>query len=213
MEKFMFNVENWRGLFISKLVKDLNFNSYLELGVAYGNCCWNYVECEEKVGVDCTNDEVGKIEEVLTITTDEYFESIKETQKKFDIIYIDADHEKNQVRKDFFNSLKYLNKGGMIIVHDVYPISEMWTQKHLCGNSYEFWMSLSELYPEKTSIFMGYPGHHEGTVGIYYDKDQVFNKNSFPKMEYTYEYFVNNLQKYIYDKNLDYDQTVRYCKK
>lgn len=41
----MYNIANWRGLFITDLVKDLNFNSYLELGVVSGYGCWYSVEC------------------------------------------------------------------------------------------------------------------------------------------------------------------------
>ena len=34
-------------------------------------------------------------------------------QNYFDLIYIDGDHETNQVHKDINNSWKILNKGGL----------------------------------------------------------------------------------------------------
>ena len=39
----------------------------------------------------------------------------------FDCIFIDGLHEYKQVRKDILNSLKFLNKGGIILLHDCLP--------------------------------------------------------------------------------------------
>ena len=37
----------------------------------------------------------------------------------FDIIFVDGLHEKQQVKKDILNSIKFLKDGGTIICHDV----------------------------------------------------------------------------------------------
>ena len=39
----------------------------------------------------------------------------------FDCIFIDGLHEYHQVKKDIFNSLKFLNEGGIILLHDCLP--------------------------------------------------------------------------------------------
>ena len=39
---------------------------------------------------------------------------------KFDFCFIDGDHNFEIVRKDFFSSLKKLNNGGIIALHDIY---------------------------------------------------------------------------------------------
>ena len=44
-------------------------------------------------------------------------------KKNFDCIFIDGLHEYKQVRKDIINSLKFLNKNGIIILHDCLPPS------------------------------------------------------------------------------------------
>jgi predicted O-methyltransferase YrrM len=42
-----------------------------------------------------------------------YFET------KFDLIFIDGDHSKESVKRDFFEALKILNAGGTVLLHDV----------------------------------------------------------------------------------------------
>ncbi|MES2395658.1 MAG: class I SAM-dependent methyltransferase [Bacteroidota bacterium] len=51
-------------------------------------------------------------------TTDVYFNQLSKTAK-FDVIFIDADHSYEGVKKDYDNSLNHINKGGLIIFHDV----------------------------------------------------------------------------------------------
>lgn len=208
----MYNSETWRGEFISDLIRDLNFSSYLELGVAAGKC-WNQISCENKVGVDLYNDSIWNIANVLSITTDEYFSSLDKSQEKFDIIFIDAKHEKNQVLRDFSNSLKNLKKNGIVIFHDVYPFSEVDTSiENACGNVYEFWINLVDLYPDKTRIFIGSPGDIEGTVGIYFNHHTEFNEKSFSSMDYGFSYFNANNDKYVLDKKVDYDELINFYK-
>jgi hypothetical protein len=117
---------------IHKIVNDLYENSdinYLELGL---NCGTNFTSLliENKKSVDI------KFESVMPtylMSTDFFFEQNKE---KFDLIYIDADHEYNQVIKDFNNSIDCIKEGGIIFLHDLYPPDEQHTQTHLCYNSY-----------------------------------------------------------------------------
>lgn len=208
----MYNPETWRGEFISDLMKDLNFSSYLELGVAEGKC-WNQISCKNKVGVDLYNDSMWHIPGVLSITTDEYFSSLDISQEKFDIIFIDAKHEKNQVLRDFSSSLKNLKNNGIVIFHDVYPFSEEDTSiQNACGNVYEFWINLVDLYPDKTRIFIGSPGHIEGTVGIYFNHRTKLDEKVFSIMDYGFNYFINNINKYVLDKQLNYEEVIDFYK-
>ena len=55
------------------------------------------------------------------MTSDEFFQK---NHKKYDIIFIDGLHTKDQVGKDIINSLKILNAGGKIICHDCLPTDE-----------------------------------------------------------------------------------------
>lgn len=53
------------------------------------------------------------------LSTDQYFERIKTSIISFDAIFIDADHSYNGVKKDYINALRFLNKGGYLIFHDI----------------------------------------------------------------------------------------------
>jgi hypothetical protein len=101
---------------INYLVDKNNYKSYLEIGVQdYSSNCAK-INAEHKVAVDpfprgdC--DFVG--------TSDKYFDYISD-DVKFDLIFIDGLHHSDQVVKDVENSLKHLNEGGTIVVHDCLP--------------------------------------------------------------------------------------------
>jgi len=196
----------WRGEFFNKIIKELNYSSYLELGVSTGECCWNIVECDRKVGVD--SNPTLDIPNVICTTTDEYFASL-DNNVKFDLIFIDAYHEKYQVYKDFCNSLNHLTPNGIIVFHDIYPLSKQNINIQTAnGNVYELWIELVNKYNSQVSVVIGYPGNDEGTIGIYFNSSSKFNRNSIDVIEHSYEYFFDNLKKYIYDKELKYDQVI-----
>ena len=58
------------------------------------------------------------------MTSDNFF---KTNQKTFDIIFIDGLHEYSQVLRDIKNSINFLNKDGIILVHDCLP-AKIWHQ-------------------------------------------------------------------------------------
>jgi len=91
---------------------------YLELGID-GGSTFLHVRSEHKVGVDI--EPKIKHPNVLTMTTDDFF---KKYPMKFDIIYIDACHSFESVVADYNNAVIALNKGGIILVHDLVPASE-----------------------------------------------------------------------------------------
>lgn len=201
----------WRGNFFNKLIKELNYSSYLELGVSSGQYCWDVVECCNKVGVD-SNPNLN-IPGVVCATTDEYFKNL-DLNTKFDLVFIDAFHEKNQVYKDFCNSLKHLNPGGVIIMHDVYPLTkENCNIDESNGNAYEFWIELVNNYEVETSIVIGNPGDDEGTVGIYIPNSKNnFDTTLIKEINNSYEYFSENIHKYIFQKVLSQNEIVEKIK-
>ncbi len=103
-----------RSELINSLILDRNFSSYLELGV-YDKSTFNAIQCPNKFSVDF------KFEADFKGTTDDFF---SENKKKYDIIFIDANHTEPFLSRDIQNSLSILNKNGVIICHDVNPPSE-----------------------------------------------------------------------------------------
>lgn len=113
-----------------------NINNYLELGIGKGGSFlmnvmfltankytavdnisyWNDVQLQSiNEKIDFLKNE-NKNVEFHNKTTDDFF--ITNTDK-FDVIFIDADHSYEGVKKDYENSLKVINKGGYIIFHDI----------------------------------------------------------------------------------------------
>ena len=95
--------------------------------------------------------EISNLENIdfYKMTTDEFFSINNNT---FDIIFIDASHEFNQVKNDFNNSLNILNKYGIIILHDTDPITpELLSPLH-CNDSYRIIDYIELEYNESLNI-------------------------------------------------------------
>ena len=107
----IFQKKKTRQFIIQDIIYKKNYKSYLEIG-CFDNELFDYVKCNKKVGVDpYTGGTIRK-------TSDKFFESNDET---FDCIFIDGLHTYNQVKKDIYNSLKFLNPDGIILLHDCLP--------------------------------------------------------------------------------------------
>jgi hypothetical protein len=111
---------------INRLIDELGYESYLEIGVRRG-ACLGKVKAKSKVGVDPRS----PVEGVLKMTSDAFFEQNEST---FDIIFVDGDHRWPQALQDVLNSLEVLNPGGVIVMHDCKaPVKKHATSKHTTG--------------------------------------------------------------------------------
>ena len=121
---------------INYLIKNRGYKNYLEIGLSWPDFNYTKVFCENKESCDpyfpsdrdslVTRDNLPKlIQDNLTylMTSDEMFESMPE-DKKYDIVLIDGLHTEEQCSRDIVNSMKHLNPGGVILVHDVIPKDE-----------------------------------------------------------------------------------------
>ena len=111
---------------IQNIINKRGFKSFLEIG-SFNNDTFDKILVQNKVGVD--PERGGNIR----LTSDEFF---KTNKSFFDIVFIDGLHLYEQVRKDFFNSLNFLNPGGVILIHDCLP-SKFRDQVRL--RSHELW--------------------------------------------------------------------------
>lgn len=100
---------------INNLINLKNYEHYLEIG-CNNNITFDKVVCLYKEGVDPIKGGT------VRCTSDQFFILNK---KKFDIIYIDGLHLKDQVLRDINNSLDALNEDGIILMHDCIPASEI----------------------------------------------------------------------------------------
>lgn len=101
--------------------------SYLELGV-FKNHNFNAIKSNNKFSVDLN----GRA--LFTGTTDDYFSSIS-LDKKFDIIFIDANHDYDYVLRDFNNAIDHCNE--WILIHDMIPPNLEQTRSDRCSDSYK----------------------------------------------------------------------------
>ena len=109
-----------RSEIINHFITKYNFINYLEIGVFNGDCITKVI-AQHKDGVDPGAEGVVHPEVNYPITSDEFFELIKNHDIKYDIVFIDGLHHSDQVIKDINNSLKHTIDGGVIVMHDCSP--------------------------------------------------------------------------------------------
>jgi hypothetical protein len=124
---------------INSIIKDNGFTSYLEIGLGNG-ANFKAIECQNKKGVDPN----------VNTTSDEFFQ---DNDGSYDLIFIDGLHHSDQVERDIINSWNCLNKGGMILIHDINPHNEAMTivprqQTVWTGDVFKAWYGLIETYPK-----------------------------------------------------------------
>ena len=93
--------------------------SYLEIGCA-SDSLFNSVPVLQKKGVDPASG--GNVRK----TSDDFFATNSE---RFDVVFIDGLHTYEQVRRDVINSIKSINDGGWIALHDMLPRN--WIEHHV----------------------------------------------------------------------------------
>ena len=112
---------------INHFITKYNFVNYLEIGVFNGECI-EAVIAEHKDGVDPGSEGVVHPKVNYPITSDEFFDLIKDHDVKYDIIFIDGLHHSDQVIKDITNSLKHTTDNGVIVMHDCNPPTQAHAQ-------------------------------------------------------------------------------------
>lgn len=140
---------------IEFFVKRFNYQSYLELGVRDSSNTFNHINCAIKEGVDIN----AACSPTHCMTTDEFFETVG-NDKTWDIIFIDASHEKDQVLRDFENALQRLNENGTIIMDDINPDQPFLLSATYCHNAWEAFAELGKRTDlEMHAILPSYAGY------------------------------------------------------
>lgn len=125
---------------LNYLINRYGYTSYLEIGVQDANSCFNKIQVNDKISVDPAPrnycDFVG--------TSNEFF---FQNNRKFDLIFIDGLHHKEQVVMDVLNALECLNEGGTIMCHDTLPTTERMQQRFDHGGEWtgDVWKAIVEL--------------------------------------------------------------------
>lgn len=93
---------------------------YLEIG-CFWNALFDAVMARHKTGVDPVRGGTHRM------PSDDYFR--RHPGERFHVVFIDGLHTYEQVRRDVVNSLKALEPGGWIALHDLHP--RTWIEEHV----------------------------------------------------------------------------------
>ena len=104
---------------INKLIDIRGYDKFLEIGTYRGEC-FNNVHCPIKESVDPD----PEAHATHLMTSDEFFRHNRFWRNKYDLIFIDGLHERNQVWRDICNSVLSLRDYGTIVMHDCLPTTE-----------------------------------------------------------------------------------------
>lgn len=179
---------------LNYLIERYGLKSYLEIGVQNPANNFDKINAWLKIGVDpiCLN-RIGTNERIFQKTSDEYFTmtpTYAGEPLKLGLVFIDGFHTKEQVKRDFENSLRCLNQNGFIVIHDTLPLNEQGTRvpretKQWWGDVYKFAFELN-LYPGID--FCTYDFDNGCTVVWKTDKDLSIMQ--LPEVDY--EFYLNN---------------------
>lgn len=132
---------------IFEIFKGCGYKTYLELGVYDGTTLSLMSSIAEKaVGVDVKNNLKYAFPLNTNIfwgTTDDFFE---QNNQWFDMIFIDACHDYDQVVKDLGNSLLIMNSYGTIVIHDTDPHCKEYLAPNYCSDSWRVIDYIKEHY-------------------------------------------------------------------
>ena len=131
---------------INYLIERYNYNSYLEIGVQFPHSNYDKIEIKNKTGVEPYPAEDLLHKHIIELTSDMFFKSL-EADVKYDIIFIDGLHTREQCLADILNSLKHLSDNGTILVHDCLPTAEYQTSIEDNGREWtgDVWKSIVDI--------------------------------------------------------------------
>jgi predicted O-methyltransferase YrrM len=142
---------DWHESFIAQLASILRPKVYVELGL-YQCVVFNQIVpfAEKLIGVDIETS-AGKYmtkspkTEFFLGTTQEFAKKIYDKPLQIDMLFIDADHSKEAVLRDFRSLFPFVTPHGIILLHDTHPGDKALTAPEFCGTAY---LAISELVYE-----------------------------------------------------------------
>ena len=179
---------------LNYLIEKYKYKTYLEIGVRNpqsGN--FNNIKIKNKIGVD--PNPIIKQDNIFVGTSDFFF--IK-NNKTFDLIFIDGLHLENQVDKDIANSLEFLNEGGMVLLHDCNPPTEMHQRDNYClDGKYPawngtVWKSFAKLRMTRSDLLMYVIDTDWGVGVIKKGEQELFPLNDINIDELKYDLLEKN---------------------
>ena len=162
---------------INYFIKKNNYLNYLEIGVRDGDC-FSKIKISHKDAVDPMPVREGQQLTNYTISSDEFFNFIKNHDIKYDIIFVDGQHHDDQVYKDICNALNHLTPNGTIVCHDMNPLYFVTAMKRGFEGVGQWngdcWRAWTKLRTENTNITMEVVNTDHGVGIIRNGNQQLF---------------------------------------
>lgn len=119
---------------INMIIRTMGYNRYLEIGLRDGDTFFK-VQAQVKESVD----QVIRRGVVPTykMTSDEYFRGRDPGAARPQLVFIDGDHDYEQVKKDLQNAVNILSDFGCIVLHDTNPPKKEFTDPLLSGSCFK----------------------------------------------------------------------------
>lgn len=136
---------------LSKWIKPIN---YLEIGVRHGsvyNLVKNYCEKCYLVDINFLDLDYTLNTIKFEMTSDEFFQVVN-PNVKFDMVFIDGDHSKEQVLKDFINVSEMVIEDGFVLLHDTYPCDENMELPNHSHNAWEAALHIKQNFKDQWEI-------------------------------------------------------------
>lgn len=162
--------------------------SYLEIGGQPSDIksTFNSIRCNTKHAIDPEEKQNAD----FTMTSDDFFEK-HGGERKYGAVFIDGWHEHQQVYRDITNSLDNLEDNGVIILHDMIPItSDLEKDPHRTGTC---WRAFADLRKrdDVTMATLVPPWGSEDSLGI------IMKGKQNPldgEVEYSYDFLIENME-------------------
>lgn len=110
-----------------RIMEQYNVTRVLELGCLKGGTALGFLE----IGCHVVSIDINPQPEAVELTKERptysilvgqshEFHDVLHTLPKFDMLFIDGDHEYSKVKADYENLVKYVKPGGLVAFHDIY---------------------------------------------------------------------------------------------
>lgn len=135
------NERSWHASFIGEIARQMRPSAYLEIGVYRGETFrkvskWSGVN----VGLDIDPvaiKSISRVKNSMSIVGEiQALAGRLDLPETYDLIFIDANHAKENVISDFKAASILLKRNGLILLHDTWPKNESYTTPGFCGNAY-----------------------------------------------------------------------------
>ncbi len=194
------NINRWD--LIQKIIELKKFKSYLEIGCDSDDS-FSKIRIENKIGVDPVSG--GNFKG----TSDQFFSQNKDF---FDCIFIDGLHEYDQVYKDLKNSIQFLNKDGIIFLHDTLPssIHQQAVPRYKRIWNGDVWKVIVNFRTNENYNILTCKIDHGVTILQKVKNKKILNisNKNFKKLKF--KDFYNNYKEYM--NIVNYDQLLKYLK-